>query len=207
MPEARKCIILYPSKRSAAYLGREKRQYVQATDDVSISIRKGRTLGIVGKSGCGKSTLAKAIVGLEKLMRAKSNSWGWISPKLLNKRSIDSIPRAANGLQDPNGTLNPSYCIGDQIAASLKRFKTVPADQVQGEVERLLREVKLDESYYYRLPRQLSGGEKQRVGIARAIASNPAMVFATSRSRRWTFRCRRPCSTCCLRSKTSSRPR
>jgi peptide/nickel transport system ATP-binding protein len=78
--------------------------------------------------------------------------------------------------QDPNGTLNPSYCVGDQIAASLRRFKTVPPDQVQSEVERLLLSVKLDESYYYRLPRQMSGGEKQRVGIARAIASNPAMV-------------------------------
>jgi peptide/nickel transport system ATP-binding protein len=66
--------------------------------------------------------------------------------------------------------------VGDQIAASLRRFHTVPADQVQGEVERLLRAVKLDESYYYRLPRQMSGGEKQRVGIARAIAARPAMV-------------------------------
>ena len=78
--------------------------------------------------------------------------------------------------QDPNGTLNPSYSVGDQIAVSLKRFKTVPPGEVYAEVVRLLRAVKLNEDYYARLPRQMSGGEKQRVGIARAIASNPAMV-------------------------------
>jgi peptide/nickel transport system ATP-binding protein len=78
--------------------------------------------------------------------------------------------------QDPNGTLNPSYSVGDQIAESLKRFRTVPSGEVYGEVVRLLRAVKLNENYYHRLPRQMSGGEKQRVGIARAIASNPAMV-------------------------------
>jgi peptide/nickel transport system ATP-binding protein len=165
-----------PFKTLASYLGREKRRYVQATNDVSLSIRRGRTLGIVGESGCGKSTLAKAIVGLEKISAGKLEFLGVDISTSINKRSINSIRELQMVFQDPNGTLNPSYCIGDQIAASLKRFKTVPADQVQGEVERILREVKLDESYYYRLPRQLSGGEKQRVGIARAIASNPAMV-------------------------------
>jgi peptide/nickel transport system ATP-binding protein len=165
-----------PFKTLASYLGREKRRYVQATNDVSISIRRGRTLGIVGESGCGKSTLAKAIVGLEKITAGKLEFLGVDISTTLNERGIDSIRELQMVFQDPNGTLNPSYCIGDQIAASLKRFKTVPANQVQAEVERLLRGVKLDESYYYRLPRQLSGGEKQRVGIARAIASNPAMV-------------------------------
>jgi peptide/nickel transport system ATP-binding protein len=175
---ARNLKVFYPVpfKTLAAYLGREKRRYVQATNDVSISIRRGRTLGIVGESGCGKSTLARAIVGLEKMTAGKLEFLGVDVSTTLNKRSIDSIRELQMVFQDPNGTLNPSYCIGDQIAASLKRFKTVPANQVQGEVEHLLREVKLDESYYYRLPRQLSGGEKQRVGIARAIASNPAMV-------------------------------
>jgi peptide/nickel transport system ATP-binding protein len=165
-----------PPKTLKGMLGLEARQYVRATDDVSLEIRRGRTLGIVGESGCGKSTLARAIVGLEALHKGKINFQGADISEPLNKRDLTTIRELQMVFQDPNGTLNPSYCVGDQIAASLRRFHTVPDDQVQGEVERLLRAVKLDESYYYRLPRQMSGGEKQRVGIARAIASRPAMV-------------------------------
>ncbi|MCI0520333.1 MAG: ABC transporter ATP-binding protein [Chloroflexi bacterium] len=165
-----------PFKTVRGMFGLEQRQYVRATDDVSLSVKRGRTLGIVGESGCGKSTLARAIVGLESLHGGKIDFQGADISEPLNKRDLMTIRQLQMVFQDPNGTLNPSYCVGDQIAASLKRFKTVPPDQVQGEVERLLRAVKLDESYYYRLPRQMSGGEKQRVGIARAIAARPAMV-------------------------------
>jgi peptide/nickel transport system ATP-binding protein len=133
-------------------------------------------LGIVGESGCGKSTLARTIVGLEPLREGRVDFLGIDVTKPINKRSLATIRELQMVFQDPNGTLNPSYSVGDQIAVSLKRFKTVPSSEVYGEVVRLLTAVKLNESYYARLPRQLSGGEKQRVGIARAIASNPAMV-------------------------------
>jgi peptide/nickel transport system ATP-binding protein len=165
-----------PFKTLLGALGREKRQYVRATDNVSLRVKHGRTLGIVGESGCGKSTLARAIVGLEPLYGGKIDFRGADISEPLNKRDLITIRELQMVFQDPNGTLNPSYCVGDQIATSLRRFHTVPPDQVQAEVERLLRAVKLDESYYYRLPRQMSGGEKQRVGIARAIASKPSMV-------------------------------
>ncbi len=160
----------------AGLVGLEKRQYVRAVDDVSISVKRGRTLGIVGESGCGKSSLARAIVGLEPLREGKIDFLGVDVSKPLNKRGIQSIRELQMVFQDPNGVLNPSYCVGDQIAASLKRFKTVPPDEVYGEVVRLLNSVKLNEEYYHRLPRQMSGGEKQRVGIARAIATHPSMV-------------------------------
>jgi peptide/nickel transport system ATP-binding protein len=156
--------------------GLEKRKYVRAIDGVSFAIKRGRTLGIVGESGCGKSTLAKAIVGLETLFDGKIEFLSVDISKPLNKRSIMTIKELQMVFQDPNGVLNPSFSVGDQIAFSLRRFHTVPNEQIHAEVERLLRSVKLDESYYYRLPRQLSGGEKQRVGIARAISTNPAMV-------------------------------
>jgi peptide/nickel transport system ATP-binding protein len=165
-----------PFKTIKGVLGLEKRRYVRAVDDVSVTVQRGRTLGIVGESGCGKSTLARTIVGLEPLQGGKVDFLGIDVTKPIQKRSLATIRELQMVFQDPNGTLNPSYSVGDQIAVSLKRFRTVPANQVYGEVVRLLRAVKLNENYYHRLPRQMSGGEKQRVGIARAIASNPAMV-------------------------------
>ncbi len=165
-----------PFKTVAGLIGMEKRQYVHASDDVSFIIKRGHTLGIVGESGCGKSSLAKAIVGLEPVHEGKIDFLNVDITGSLSKRGIDTIRELQMVFQDPNGVLNPSYSVGDQIAFSLQRFKTVPSNQVRAEVERLLHAVKLDESYYNRLPRQLSGGEKQRVGIARAISTNPSMI-------------------------------
>jgi len=165
-----------PLKTVGGLFGLEKRNFVRASDDVSFFIRRGRTLGIVGESGCGKSTLARAIVGLEPLFAGRIDFLGLDVSKPLSKRTAATIKELQMVFQDPNGVLNPSFSVGDQIAFSLRRFHTVPSNQVRAEVERLLQAVKLDESYYNRLPRQLSGGEKQRVGIARAISTNPAMV-------------------------------
>ncbi|MDR3573965.1 MAG: ABC transporter ATP-binding protein [Anaerolineaceae bacterium] len=165
-----------PFKTVGGLIGLEKRHYVRAVDDVSVTVKRGRTLGIVGESGCGKSSMARSIVGLEPLREGQMDFLGVDISKTVGKRGIDSIRDLQMVFQDPNGVLNPSYSVGDQIASSLKRFKTVPANDVYYEVVRLLNAVKLNEEYYYRLPRQMSGGEKQRVGIARAISTHPNMV-------------------------------
>lgn len=166
-----------PFQTVGGYFGLEKRRYVRAADGIDLHIQRGRTLGIVGESGCGKSTVARAIVGLEPLYDGKIEFIGLDVSVPVHKRSLEIIQQMQMVFQDPNSVLNPSYCVGDQIAFTLQRFRTVSKDQIKEEVGRLLRAVKLDESYYYRMPRQLSGGEKQRIGIARAIASQPALLI------------------------------
>lgn len=93
------------------------------------------------------------------------------------KRDLSLIRELQMVFQNPDSTLNPSYTIGTQIGRPIQKFKTVPRQKVRKEVERLLRAVKLDAYYYDRYPRQLSGGEKQRIGIARALASRPSLVI------------------------------
>jgi len=162
-----------PSRR---LIGGEK-QYVKAVDGVSIEAKKGRTLGIVGESGCGKSTLVKTIIGMEKPTAGEFEFMGVDISAPVSKRDLALIQELQMVFQNPDSTLNPSFAAGTQIARPLKRFGTVPPSEVRDEVIRLLGIMRLGKRYYDRLPRQLSGGEKQRVGIARAIAGRPELLL------------------------------
>ncbi len=165
------------SRSVLSLIGLGEKQYVKAVDKVSLEVSPGKTLGIVGESGCGKSTLAKTIVGLETPTAGEAEFLGFDISEPVSERDVRLIRELQMVFQNPDSTLNPSFTVGQQIARPLRRFKTVPADQVYDEVIRLLHAVRLDEAYYHRYPRQLSGGEKQRVGIARAFASRPDLVL------------------------------
>ena len=165
------------SKSLLSLVGAGEKLYVKAVDGVSLEVPPGKTLGIVGESGCGKSTLAKTIIGLESPVGGEAEFLGFDITSSLTKRDEKLIKELQMVFQNPDSTMNPSYSVGQQIGRPLRRFKTVPSDQVREEVVRLLNAVRLDSSYYNRLPRQLSGGEKQRVGIARAFASQPNLVL------------------------------
>jgi peptide/nickel transport system ATP-binding protein len=167
----------HPDSSPLSLIGLGKKEYVKAVDDVSFRLPRGRTLGVVGESGCGKSTLIKTIIGLEDMTGGKAQFIGFDLEHRASRRDLDVIQELQMVFQNPDATMNPSYSIGKQIERPLRRFKTVPPEQVREEVIRLLRAVKLDEHYYDRLPRQLSGGEKQRVGIARAFAGRPDLVM------------------------------
>lgn len=165
------------SKSLAGFFGMEKKQFVKAVDDISVNVKKGRTLGVVGESGCGKSTMVKGLIGLEEITDGQAHFLDFDLDKPITKRDRTVIQEMQMVFQNPDATLNPAYSIGQQIARPIKLFKTVPKKQIRGEVVRLLESVRLNETYFDRYPRQLSGGEKQRVGIARALASRPDLVI------------------------------
>ncbi|MFU8771297.1 MAG: dipeptide ABC transporter ATP-binding protein [Anaerolineales bacterium] len=158
-------------------LGLSKPGLVKAVEGATFSVHKGKTLGIVGESGCGKSTLVKTIIGLEDSTAGKATFIGFDITKGLSQRGSQLIKELQMVFQNPDSTMNPSFTIGQQIARPMRLFKTVPKNQIRQEVIKLLRAMRLGANYYDRLPRQLSGGEKQRVGIARALASHPEVVL------------------------------
>jgi len=165
------------SKSVLSLVGVGEKLYVKAVDEVSLEVPPGKTLGVVGESGCGKSTLAKTIVGLETPRDGEAEFLGFNLTKPVSKRDVELIRELQMVFQNPDSTMNPSYSVGKQISRPLQHFKAASPDKVHEEVIRLLNAVRLDGSYYDRLPRQLSGGEKQRVGIARAFASRPELVL------------------------------
>jgi len=165
------------SRSVLSLVGMGEKRFVKAVDGVSLNVLAGKTLGIVGESGCGKSTLAKTIVGLESPTEGKAEFLGFDISVPVSRRDEKLIQELQMVFQNPDSTMNPSYTVGQQIGRPIKRFKTTRSNQVRDEVVRLLNAVRLDGSYYDRLPRQLSGGEKQRVGIARAFASRPELVL------------------------------
>jgi peptide/nickel transport system ATP-binding protein len=165
------------SRSVLSLVGMGAKQYVKAVDGVTIEVPRGKTLGIVGESGCGKSTLAKTIIGLETPSAGEAEFLGFDITTPVSERDLRLIQELQMVFQNPDSTMNPSYTVGQQIGRPLRRFKAVPSNQIRQEVIRLLNAVRLDGSYYDRLPRQLSGGEKQRVGIARAFASRPDLVL------------------------------
>ena len=169
----------YPVKGSSIrdMLGIAEPRFVKAVEDASFTLKKGKTLGVVGESGCGKSTLIKTLIGLEDSTGGEATFMGFDITGDLDTRSEKLIQELQMVFQNPDSTMNPSYTVGQQIARPMERFGTVPKNQIRREVIKLLEAMRLGENYYSRLPRQLSGGEKQRVGIARALASRPDLVL------------------------------
>ncbi len=171
--------IYYPQESNSvvSLFGLGEKKFVKAVDDVSLRVARGRSLGVVGESGCGKSTLVKGLIGLEPVTDGGVEFLGFDATQSISVRDTRLIQEMQMVFQNPDSTLNPSYSVGTQIARPIRKFRTVPKNQVKSEVIRLLKAVRLPPTYYDRLPRQLSGGEKQRIGIARALASRPDLII------------------------------
>jgi len=158
-------------------IGLGEKRFVKALERSSFEVPKGQTLGIVGESGCGKSTLLKTIIGLERPTDGEARFLGFDIAGHISYRDQQLIRELQMVFQNPDSTMNPSYTVGQQIARPMLRFGIAEKSQIKEEVFKLLRAMRLGKKYYSRLPRQLSGGEKQRVGIARALACRPDLVL------------------------------
>jgi peptide/nickel transport system ATP-binding protein len=147
--------------------GRGKRRFA-AVDDVSLSVRRGETLGIVGESGSGKTTLGRMLVGLLEptagVVRHEGREQSGVRP------SVQMV------FQDPVSSLNPRRSVGESIADPLRARGERDEGRIRGRVRELLERVGLEAAHYDRYPHEFSGGQRQRVGIARALAAEPHAI-------------------------------
>lgn len=156
----------------------EKRKFVQAVDDVSFTLNKGETMGIVGESGCGKSTLARTLLRLIEPTEGKVEYMGQSVFNMKGKELRSIRKNMQIVFQDPYSSLHPRMKIGDIIAEPLIISGMMPRkDQRNERILELIKMVGLDESYLKRYPHEFSGGQRQRIVIARALATNPNLLI------------------------------
>ena len=151
---------------------------VQAVDDVSLKVLRGTTLAIVGESGCGKSTLARLLARLIEptsgtVLLDGADVTGASSKELLKlRRDIQVV------FQDPYACLNPRHSIGQSIGTPIRIQKTLSRADEKNRVQELMELVGLNIEHYNRFPHEFSGGQRQRAGIARALALQPKVIIA-----------------------------
>ena len=156
----------------------QKPRILRAVDGISFDLQEGQTLGVVGESGSGKSTLARAIL---QLLHSSSGQVVWLGRDLsaLNKTQMNAAREDLQIVfQDPLASLNPSMTVGTSVAEPLKIFRPeLTKTQIKAEVSAIMDRVGLSGAMMNRYPHELSGGQNQRVGIARAIIVKPKLVI------------------------------
>lgn len=153
------------------------RGFLHAVDDVSFTIEKGKTLGVVGESGCGKSTLGRTVIHLHE----KTSGEIWFDGKDIsnvNKQQLKNLREDMQMIfQDPFSSLNPRMSVSQLIAEPLLIYKKCGNKQeLENRVMKLMDTVGLAQRLYNSYPHELDGGRRQRIGIARALALEPKFI-------------------------------
>jgi len=146
--------------------------------DINIQIRKGETIALVGESGSGKSTILKSIAGL---LKAKEGQIKFDKDQILSEdlkqRSSDNLRAIQLIFQNPDESLNPNQTVEQILSQPLRLYFDLKGEELKKNIIELLKKVRLGDFYMSRYPRQLSGGEKQRIAVARAFAAKPDIIL------------------------------
>jgi len=158
-------------------LSRRPPAILKAVDGVDFELRPGETLGLVGESGCGKSTLGRAVL---RLLPQAAGRVVWLGEDL-GKLSHEGMRQKRREMQiifqDPLASLNPRMTVGEIIAEPMKTFQPdLPAAEAKRRVQEMMRKVGLLPNQINRYPHEFSGGQCQRIGIARAMINNPKLI-------------------------------
>ncbi len=154
---------------------------VKAVDDVDFHIRKGETLGLVGESGCGKTTVGRCVVRAYPvtggMMRFQTRDLGEVDLSTVPEHQLSPFRRDIRMIfQDPYSSLNPRMTVFEAVTEVLRVNKVCPPSEMQDRAADLLKRVGLRPEYMQRYPHAFSGGERQRIVIARALITNPSLV-------------------------------
>jgi peptide/nickel transport system ATP-binding protein len=145
--------------------------------EVSVSVERGRTVAVVGESGSGKSTLARVITGLLPPRSGEILFQGELLPHALAQRTKQQLRKAQMIYQLPDVALNPRQRVRDIVGRPLSFYLGLRGKERERRIIELLEQIELSETYINRLPDELSGGEKQRICIARALAAEPELII------------------------------
>jgi peptide/nickel transport system ATP-binding protein len=158
-------------------LERKPRLILRAVDDVSFEIRRGETLSLVGESGCGKSTVARLLVGLYRPTKGNVQFFGHDLSEISSAHGRALRQKLQMIFQDPYASLNPRWRVADIIAEPLRTHGLGRSrSEIIERVDELLNQVKLSPADKEKYPHQFSGGQRQRLSIARALATKPEFL-------------------------------
>ena len=160
----------------SGFLNKDRRG-VKAVDGINLSVKQGEILGIVGESGCGKSTLGRSILRLieptsGEVIFEGTNICGLKKEEMRLKRREMQIV-----FQDPGASLNPRLTVGEIIGEPLEVFHICEGKEKEERIYKLMDLVGINRAYINRFPHEFSGGQRQRLGIARALAVNPKLII------------------------------